>query len=179
LVVLDAVRSLLDSGAIKEGELELELIGPMVLDAISFEGAISARRLGSIVRHVPSLPHRDTLLALLEADALLIVQPDAPTQIPGKLFEYLYVGKPVVAVTHSGATADLIAAGRLGWVADPNRAGQVAEAILAAVRSHDDRVPDPAARGSLLARHDARALAAELAACPRNCTPPSEKPGRG
>jgi glycosyltransferase involved in cell wall biosynthesis len=179
VVLLDAIRRLVDDGAIQEGQLELELIGPIVLDGVSLAGAVNARRLGPFVRHVPSLPHRDALLALLEADALLIVQPDAPTQVPGKLYEYLYVGKPVVAVTHPGATADLIAAGRLGWVASPDRVDQVADAILTAVRTRDDRVPDPSARHTLLARHDVRALAAELAAVLRECTHASEATARG
>jgi glycosyltransferase involved in cell wall biosynthesis len=182
LALFEAIRNLLDSGAIGEGELELELIGPIVLDGVSLPEAISARRLSSIVRHVPSLPHRDALQALVEADALLIVQPDAQTQVPGKLYEYLYVGKPVVALAHPGATADLIAAGRLGWVADPDRVDQVAAAILAAVRSRGGGLPDPAARCRLLARHDARALTAELAALLRECAPrvpASEGPARG
>lgn len=169
LVLLDAIRTLFDSGAVREGDLELELIGPIGIDGISLPRAVAERRLASTVRHVPFLPHREALRALFLADALVIVQPDTQTQVPGKLYEYLFVGKPVVALAHAGATADLVQGGGLGWVADPDSVAEVAAAILAAVRSRGRGVPVPAARERLLARHHAGALTAELSGLLREC----------
>ncbi len=33
-----------------------------------------------------------------EADALLLVQPQSDVQVPGKLFEYICIGRPVLAL---------------------------------------------------------------------------------
>ena len=41
-------------------------------------------------------------------------------QIPGKLFEYIAIGKPVIGLTGKGATADFIQDEHLGFCVDPD-----------------------------------------------------------
>jgi hypothetical protein len=42
--------------------------------------------------------HDDAAAAMLGSDALLIVQPQTVLQVPGKLFEYLLTGRPILAL---------------------------------------------------------------------------------
>jgi glycosyltransferase involved in cell wall biosynthesis len=44
------------------------------------------------------LPRTDAQRLLEEADALLLVQPQSDVQVPGKLFEYICIGRPVLAM---------------------------------------------------------------------------------
>ncbi len=44
------------------------------------------------------LPRPDAQRLLEEADALLLVQPQSDVQIPGKLFEYICIGRPILAL---------------------------------------------------------------------------------
>ena len=45
-----------------------------------------------------SIPRGQALRALEEADGLLLVQPQTNLQIPGKLYEYICIGRPVLAI---------------------------------------------------------------------------------
>jgi len=52
---------------------------------------------------------RDKAQAIVEAaDALLIVQPHTGVQVPGKLFEYVCVGRPVLAIVPRGSPIEMI-----------------------------------------------------------------------
>ncbi len=91
-----------------------------------------------------------------------MLQQDADVQIPGKIYEYLYVAKPLFALAHPSATADFVKNNGLGLVANPDRLDEVVNAVrrLRAdyLRGQQDLfVPDP-----LLYKHHSRNLAKEL-----------------
>ncbi len=44
------------------------------------------------------VPRSEAQCLLEEADALLLVQPQSDVQVPGKLFEYLCIGRPILAI---------------------------------------------------------------------------------
>lgn len=50
---------------------------------------------------------------------LLVVSPERPSVIPGKLFEYLPAAAPILALAPDGTAADLVRESGRGWVADP------------------------------------------------------------
>jgi glycosyltransferase involved in cell wall biosynthesis len=76
----------------------------------------------------------DSLRLMREADALLIV--DAPFEhnvfFPSKLVDYLGAGRPIVALTPAGTTADIVAAAG-GLVASPASVESVAEGLAQAL----------------------------------------------
>jgi hypothetical protein len=71
-----------------------------------------ARREGieNIVRLLPALPYREALQEAANADGLLLFQAACCNhQIPAKVFEYLRLAKPILALTsHDGDTAALL-----------------------------------------------------------------------
>jgi glycosyltransferase involved in cell wall biosynthesis len=75
-----------------------------------------ARLLGELnipelVRLLPALPYREVLQDGVDADALLLLQgPTCNHQIPAKLYEYLRLRKPILALTDArGDTAAVLA----------------------------------------------------------------------
>jgi glycosyltransferase involved in cell wall biosynthesis len=66
--------------------------------------------LQEFVRLLPPLPYREALQDCAEASALLILQgPSCDGQIPAKVYEYLRLGKPILALTsEQGDTARLL-----------------------------------------------------------------------
>ncbi len=74
------------------------------------------------------LPAR-VLAYLVRSHLLVVVQPDTELQIPGKLFEYLYLGRPILALTGRGATADTVTRYHLGDVVGPRDANQIVDVI--------------------------------------------------
>ena len=106
--------------------------------------------------------HATALQAMRDADALLLVAnttPGAEATVPGKLFEYLAVGRPVIAVAPTeSSTADVLAHTGGGWLAPADEA----EAIRCVLRrAYSERARElPPAK---LERFDRRVLAGALA----------------
>lgn len=86
------------------------------------------RGLSEWVSVEPSVAHAEALRRMAQADALLLVQPGTDLQVPGKLFEMLLFGKPIIALADEGATADIIKRYGLGEVVGED-AAEIAGAI--------------------------------------------------
>jgi hypothetical protein len=55
------------------------------------------------------VPRAEAQRLLEEADGLLLVQPQSNVQVPGKLFEYMCIGRPIVAlVQRASAVEDVL-----------------------------------------------------------------------
>jgi hypothetical protein len=54
------------------------------------------------------LSHFETLRRLLQSDLLLLLSEKQLVEIPGKTFEYLKTGRPILALTCKGAVATLL-----------------------------------------------------------------------
>jgi glycosyltransferase involved in cell wall biosynthesis len=119
--------------------------------------------LGDRLEYRGQVDHAATLAALGAADLLLLVAnttPGAEATVPGKLFEYLAAGRPVLAIAPSAAssTGDVLQQTRAGWLAQADDPEQIACALHAAFRARP-QAPNPAA----VARFDRRVLAGDLA----------------
>ncbi len=93
--------------------------------------ARSLLQAGVVVDH-GEVPRRRCLALERAADALLLVaSPRRPSVTPGKLFEYLAAGPPVVAVARSGFAAELVRETGCGVVVDPADAAGLRAALTA------------------------------------------------
>jgi glycosyltransferase involved in cell wall biosynthesis len=75
-----------------------------------FARLVSDLGLQDIVRLLPPLPYREALRDCADASALLVLQgPSCDGQIPAKAYEYLRLGRPILALTSDrGDTASLL-----------------------------------------------------------------------
>lgn len=162
LVLLEALQRLIEEGFVTEEDIQLEFIGSVSLEGLSLEKKIQEMGLQKVVKLSSPLPHRECLLRLHESDALLVVQPEADVQIPGKIFEYMYLEKPIFTLAHPGATAEFVMSNRLGWVANPDKPDEVIGALRSLYNVHIEGKNESVASQYLLRRHDARTLAGEL-----------------
>nr|WP_295382555.1 glycosyltransferase [Pseudoxanthomonas sp.] len=79
----------------------------------------AAEALPGQVRLFGFLPHRRILQLQGSADVLINIANDDPGQVPGKLYEYLGSGRPILHIARQHDTsAELIASLRRGWVSD-------------------------------------------------------------
>ena len=109
--------------------LRVNLIGD-----IDEEHAGVIRRLESagIVRMFGVQPHQATLAHLHRSDVLLILQrggTSPASHIPAKLFEYLFTGKPILAIAAPGSMTEILAASGIGATVPPGDVPQLAGAI--------------------------------------------------
>ena len=124
--VIDAVHRLTRSGH----RVRFEQIGAVENEAgvLSYVDTMELR--GSVLC-AGRQSHEETLRRMAGADAFVLSQPGTSVQIPGKLFEMLPFGRPIIALTDpGGATANLIEEHDLGFVVPPADSEAIAAAIL-------------------------------------------------
>jgi glycosyltransferase involved in cell wall biosynthesis len=140
-------------------QFRLTLIG--TLDA-SAAAELSRCAIATHVQALGQLDHASTIAAMRAADALLLVAnttPGAEATVPGKLFEYLAVGRPVLAVAPpASSTADVLSRTGGGWLAPAGDPEAIASVLCQAFYDRF-RKADPAR----VARFDRRVLAGDLA----------------
>jgi glycosyltransferase involved in cell wall biosynthesis len=157
-----AVAEAVSNGAIDPHRFRIRLIGRIGVPGVDLPGLIRALGLETVVEVVSQVPRRMVLQEMLDASALLIVQPITRVSVPAKLYEYLAAGRPILALAEpEGATAAVVAQSGAGLAVSPadppgiRRA--LAQLIAAGTRSlHVDR-----------SLYDGSLRAAELAAIVR------------
>jgi glycosyltransferase involved in cell wall biosynthesis len=93
-----AVAKLVEDGRLDPRSFQFLLVGTMQANSLPDPDTIErAERQGWLKLIRESIPRADALELAQTSDALLLVQPQSNAQVPGKLFEYIQIGRPVLA----------------------------------------------------------------------------------
>jgi len=134
--------------------------------AVEHREWLSQLNLGDHVMFRPFMSHREAVALLHESDILLMigsVKAADTGSLPAKLFEYLAVGQPILALVHDGESARFVRNSGVGMVADPERPEDICTALTRLIRLIRSGQFGKQMNEALLRRHDRRHLAAELA----------------
>lgn len=116
-----AVKELLAESPEMRAHLRVNFIGTK---KGKHDNYIEQNNLGRYINYVGYVPHADSVQYLAESDVLFFCQipeyESASVKLQAKLFEYLYVRKPILALTLPGVTTDLLEQAGLGVVVNPN-----------------------------------------------------------
>lgn len=89
-----------------------------------YDQLIHDLQLTAVVNYIGYVPHADSVQHLADSDVLFLCQipeyESAVVKLPGKLFEYLYMRKPVLALTLPGVTTAILERAGLGVVVHPH-----------------------------------------------------------
>jgi glycosyltransferase involved in cell wall biosynthesis len=162
--LLRAVRDLIEGGSIRSGEIRLRFVGTAAGEE-RWRDLVDRPPLAGIVRFEPKVSRSEVLRLLEGSDLLLLIQTGTDLQIPRKAYEYMAVGRPVLALVTGGATENLVRQTGCGWVVHPDDPRAIQEALLQAMRG--ERAAHPCRRE----RFDFRRLTGELAAVLRGIAP--------
>jgi glycosyltransferase involved in cell wall biosynthesis len=143
------LRELLDEDAEIWSRLRVNFIGTK---RGKYDDYLRQHHLDGYVRYIGYVPHATSLRYLAESDVLFLCQipvyESASTKLSGKLFEYLHMRKPILALTLPGLTADILSRSGLGIVVDPNDRAGIKKALchlyLQHKVGHTPVVPDDA-----------------------------------
>jgi glycosyltransferase involved in cell wall biosynthesis len=165
--VFAALGRLVQRSALAANECDVRFIGPGdYASSADVTASLSDAGLTGAVTFSARVPYAQALQELAGADVLLLLQASEDTVglVPAKLYEYLRMERPVLAVVRAGAAAEVIEQTRGGWAVDPrdeSALDAVLDEVIAAWRV--GRLRQRAAPIEGLRRFDRRVLAGQLA----------------
>ncbi|MFH1279732.1 MAG: glycosyltransferase [Candidatus Eisenbacteria bacterium] len=155
--ILRALSELIEEGAIGEDDVRLTFIGSAAGEE-RYKEFLQSHRLSRIVTFEAKVPRDEAIRLLASSDLLLLIQTGTDLQIPRKLYEYIAVGRPILALTSGGATESIVRREGLGWIVGPGEPERVKELLR---RAAGRSLPPPPRRSE---RFDFRRLTERLAA---------------
>lgn len=119
--LLEAVKELSGDAAFRN-HFRLTFLGKWSPD---FRKTVEEKQLGEMVEFIPYLPHREALLRAARFDALALAietgLPGSAGVTPGRIYEYLYLKKPILALCPLDSDlADLLRRCQAGEALDYN-----------------------------------------------------------
>lgn len=129
----EALRELLDTGAVKAEQVEVRFYGP---NSHLLQGSVNAARLqGDLVKLMPQVSRDEALRIQRGATALIFFAQDKPEALgvlTGKIYEYMVAGRPIIAcgVRHESAVGQLLERTTTGFIC-----GSEKTVIVEALRS--------------------------------------------
>jgi glycosyltransferase involved in cell wall biosynthesis len=105
--ILESIARLIAAGRLSPRSVRARLIGPAAAGALpDHEFLRRARAEGWLDLITERIPQREALQVAQSSDSLLLLQPQSATQVPGKLFEYLQIGRPILAFIQRDSSAE-------------------------------------------------------------------------
>jgi len=96
---------------------------------------IESLELGAMVRHVGQLSRAESMALQRSADALLLLtSPNLVWELPGKFFEYLGAGRPILALADGNEAARMVAETGTGITVPPGDVAAIEDALAAVAR---------------------------------------------
>ena len=113
------------------------------------------------------VPDRTQVLRMMRSSHCLLLfwgRPDfSRLAVAGKTYDYLRVGRPILAVTHDGGVKELVQQARAGLAVAPDNTGAIKQALKAVIGDHQENgLPRPP-RPEFVAQFRWDRLAANLA----------------
>lgn len=125
-----AIKTALASAQITEKNVRVDLFASGNEDV--YQRELENLGLEKIIKLLPAIPYSQVLQVMAEADILLLFQgPTCDSQVPAKLYEYMRIGRPILALTTpNGNTGKLVESSNAGIVVSPENVPEMTEAII-------------------------------------------------
>jgi glycosyltransferase involved in cell wall biosynthesis len=159
-----ALRTLIDSGEIEREQVRVDLVGWCeTSEGRSVKEMAVNLGLSECVNILGPRSRQETIRRIRQADLLLLLAERFVIQIPGKTYEYLRAGRPILALTSEGALANFLLRTGAGWVVDPKDDAGVLGAVRERYRQWKAGERGPVADPEIVAGFDRRKLSGRLA----------------
>lgn len=165
---LEAIKMLLNEMPTLRSELQIIIAGRVqgrALEAI--QTVLADYSAYDILLNLPFIEHSQALQYAVDADVLWLVihtEKGGDTAIPGKLYEYIRAGRPILAlVPRESPTAALVNTLKIGVVADSHDPRSIRDAIAELYRRHKEGRQGSLLDDEVLNKYSRRELAKQLA----------------
>jgi len=119
-----------------ENMIQVRLLGEISQEYVEIVRTLASK---GIVQIYGLQPHATALRMMMETDVAVILlggNTFLSSEIPAKVFEYLFVGKPILAIAEEGDLTEILRQSGLGIVVRPRSPENVADALWALVADH-------------------------------------------
>jgi glycosyltransferase involved in cell wall biosynthesis len=163
IYLLEAIERLIAEDPSLASVIEVHLAGALS----NADHEVAGRR--SFVRTHGYVSHAESIALIRSADLLFLPMQNLPsgvraTIVPGKTYEYLAAGRPILAAVPEGDARDLLASTGNSYLCSPDSTAEIASAIAAELARWRLRAPIPPTSAELLERYERRQVTSELAA---------------
>ena len=124
---LEAVQKVVSERPELRREIGVVLVGAADAETVD---AVRSLRLDDIVTLAGPVTPAESIAYMLGADALLLVPGPGRGTMPGKTYEYLAAGKPILATAGEGVVRDLVEETGTGIVTDADDREGIARALV-------------------------------------------------
>ncbi|MFA5603427.1 MAG: glycosyltransferase [Bacilli bacterium] len=129
---LDGLKIAVDSKKIDKSKIEIRIVGNVhqkVLDDYSRKYNIEG-----VIKSYGYLPHKESIQELYNSDILLLLigkGKGSENFYTGKLFEYIFVNRPILAIVpEKGAAAQVIKETKTGFVVEPENVHAISKELI-------------------------------------------------
>lgn len=160
-----ALRALILRGKIEKDAIEIDFMGDCVYYRnVSVQRLIDKYELSPMVRLMGRMPFQTCMKRLMHSNALLLFAQGQPKQIPGKVFEYIRLNKPILAITDEGETKRILEPFKKAFIAHPDNTDDIGQKFILLLEAAKY------GRGGLgsykeIKKYDCRQLSRKLARC--------------
>lgn len=125
---------------IEKYQIHVRFIGSCrYLAGQSIEKIVENLDLCEIVILVDQIPHHEAVTEMARSHVLLLLAPDQPMQVPGKLFEYMGLNSFILAVCGSGATMNVLKQYPRAVIVPPANLDAMKIGILTLMRKNNEQ----------------------------------------
>ena len=161
--LFDALHRLLEQHPQIAESLQVNLLGEIADD---YMATVRNLEKSGMVAAYGLQPHATALRMVQQSDVLVILMGGdefLPSHVPAKLFEYLYAGKPILAVTREGNATEILRESGLGVIVAPRAIDQLVKILVELQGEHVSGRLRRAANRGYIESFERRALAKSLA----------------
>lgn len=159
-----ALHQLIDRREIDEGRIEIDFLGDCeYYNGVSVPKLIRKYELEQVVNLLGSMSFQACLKHMTNSDALLLFAQGQPWQVPGKVFEYLRLNKPIFAITEEGETCNMLKSFPYAFIADSKSHGAIAKEFLRMLQAIGNK--EQLGSAEQIRQYDRRHLVEKLACC--------------
>ena len=152
--LLEGLAACLRAGLVPRHGIRLNIVGK-ISSKFNVHGTIARLGLGEIVVTTSPVSHDESLQILAASHMLVVIQPGTALQIPAKMYEYIGLRRPILALTDEGGVARVAHDSGLGIVVPSTDAQSIAHALTQLYATHGAGNPPPV-DDALARRFDAR-----------------------
>ena len=161
---LKAVEGLASAGRVDPQKILLKFIGRFGGEV---RDMLQNSPLHDSIELTQYLPHSESVEALLQSDALLLIVDEAGLGsdeiVPGKVFEYIGAQRPIIALAPEGAIAELMRETRSGSVAANQDIPSIQAAFIECYENFLYHKPNSEQDREAVKRYDRREITRQLA----------------